>query len=335
MADGDDKKSTIIIVKKKGGHAGAHGGAWKVAYADFMTAMMAFFLLMWLLNSVQKETLAGLADYFQSNSIFDQPASSKINFNSPPKAPKESKDGDKKKSKNEKAVGVVDLNPETLEGKRDVPFESYGRMSPKEFVDKLQETIEQRLADIKNQIKVEITEDGVRIQLVDRDGKDMFKSGSGEPSADCKRAIKVIAESFRELPNPIAVEGHTDSTGTNDGPNGNWKLSTVRALTAREVLEEEGVDADQFRRVTGKADTEPLRPDDTEDSQNRRVAITLLFPKADENRPGQDRGPTPLSEEEGGPGPEDEKPAPAGHGEGEHGAAPPAGGHDPGSGAHH
>jgi hypothetical protein len=94
------------------------------------------------------------------------------------------------------------------------------------------------------------------------------------------------------------------------------------------------VDADQFRRVTGKADTEPLRPDDTEDSQNRRVAITLLFPKADENRPGRDEGPKPLSEEEGGPGPEDEK-APAPHGEGEHGAPPKAGGHDPGSGAHH
>lgn len=326
MADGDDKKSTIIIVKKKGAHAGAHGGAWKVAYADFMTAMMAFFLLMWLLNSVQKETLAGLADYFQNNSIFDQPASSKINLNSPPKAPKENKDGAQKKSKNEQSKGVVDLNPETLEGQKNVPFESYGRMSPDEFVDKLQKTIETRLSDIKNQIKVEITEDGVRIQLVDRDGKDMFKSGSGEPSADCKRAIKVIAESFRELPNPIAVEGHTDSTGTNDGPNGNWKLSTVRALTAREVLEEEGVDADQFRRVTGKADTEPLRPDDTEDSQNRRVAITLLFPKGDGRRPGEtDDGPKPLSEEEGGPGPEDQK-VPAGHGEGEHGAPPPSGG---------
>jgi chemotaxis protein MotB len=227
MADGDDKKSTIIIVKKKGGHAGAHGGAWKVAYADFMTAMMAFFLLMWLLNSVRRRRWPAWRTTSRTTRSSTSRRRARSTFNSPPKAPKENKDGDKKKSKNEQSKGVVDLNPDTLEGQKNVPFESAtASMSPKEFVDKLQKTIETRLSDIKNQIKVEITEDGVRIQLVDRDGKDMFKSGSGEPSADCKRAIKVIAESFRELPNPIAVEGHTDSTGTNDGPNGNWKLST-------------------------------------------------------------------------------------------------------------
>jgi chemotaxis protein MotB len=315
MAD-EGKKSTVIIVKKKGGHAGAHGGAWKVAYADFVTAMMAFFLLMWLLNMTSKEMKEGLADYFQNFSIFDQPGRNKVRIESPPKAT-----GEKKGKSKVTQEGVIELDPDSIEGQKNQPFVSYGKLTPKEFVDKLQETIETRLADIKNQIKIEITEDGVRIQLVDREGRDMFQPGSSKPTKDCDRALKIISESFRELPNPIALEGHTDSLGNNDGPNGNWQLSTRRALTARETLEEYGVDADQFVRVTGKADTEPLNPADTEDSQNRRVAITLLF-----DRPKRPDAPgvEPLNEDEGGQAPE-ETPAP---GSGEHGGgAKPAGGH--------
>jgi chemotaxis protein MotB len=314
MAD-DDKKSTVIIVKKKGGHAGAHGGAWKVAYADFVTAMMAFFLLMWLLNSVSKEQKEALADYFQNFSIFDQPGRNKTRVESPPKSTGENKGKNKVKQE-----GVVDLSPDSIEGQKNQPFVSYGKLTPKEFVDKLQKTIETRLADIKNQIKIEITEDGVRIQLVDREGKDMFQPGSSKPTKDCDRALRLISESFRELPNPIALEGHTDSLGQNDGPNGNWQLSTRRALSARESLEEYGVDADQFVRVTGKADTEPLNPADTEDSQNRRVAITLLFDRP--KRPGDAPELEPLNEEEGGAPPEE---APAGHAPGS--AAPGSGEH--------
>ena len=307
MAEGDEKKSTVIIVKKKGGHAGAHGGAWKVAYADFVTAMMAFFLLMWLLNSVSKEQKEALADFFQNFSVFDQPGKTIMRREGPPKNKSEAGKANKKLGL--KQLGVVDLNPETLAGMKNIPFESYGRLTPKEFVDKLQETIEARLADIKNQIKIDITEDGVRIQLVDRDGKDMFPAASAVPSVDCKRALRVLADSFREMPNPVAIDGHTDATGQNDGQNGNWKLSTMRALAAREHLEEDGVDADQFRRVTGRADTDPLRPEDPESSVNRRVAITVLFAQAGvrENRPD---GPRPLTPEESGELPTQPAPEP-------------------------
>jgi len=299
----DDKKSTVIIVKKKGAHAGAHGGAWKVAYADFVTAMMAFFLLMWLLNSISQEQKEALADYFQNFSVFDQPGRNKTRVEARPTST-----GETPGKTRVKLEGVIDLSPDSIEGQKNQPFVSYGKLTPMEFVDKLQKLIETKLADIKNQVKIDITEDGVRIQLVDRDGRDMFQPGSSKPTTDCDRALRVISESFRELPNPIALEGHTDSIGQNDGPKGNWQLSTQRALSAREALETYGVDADQFMRVTGKADTEPLNRADTEDSQNRRVAITLLFDRP--KRPDDAPEIVPLNEAEGGASPED-TPAPA------------------------
>ena len=295
MAEGDEKKSTIIIVKKKGGHAGAHGGAWKIAYADLVTAMMAFFLLMWLLNNVTQETKKALSDYFKEFSVFDN-AGSKAIAKETPMATKPGEEG-KNKKKN-----TIELPPEPDPQKGEL-MDMMGKMTPKEFKRDLEKKIQEQLGDIKNQVKIDITEDGVRIQLVDKDGKDMFQAGNSEPSDICKRALKVLADSFKSLPNPVAVEGHTDSVGRNDGPGGNWNLSTKRALSAREMLETSGVDANQFDRVTGKADMDPLVPDDPENSQNRRVAITLLFQKP-KHLPGEAEDEDEAPPEHGGAGSE-------------------------------
>ena len=275
MAD-DDKKQNIIIIKKKKGHGGAHGGAWKVAYADFVTAMMAFFLLMWLLNSITKEQKEGLADYFLNHSIFTEGGNTFMQ--KPNRKPTPPAD-DKAKPKGKPTV--IQLNPDDFEGQKLMPFQMWGKykVKPKEFAEQFQKELDKQLGEMKDQVKVEVTEDGVRVQLVDADGRDMFQSGAEGPTALGRKAMKVIADSFKKMPNPIAIDGHTDAVGQDEGRNGNWALSTNRALATRSFLENEGVDATQFRRVTGYADSELYTKDDPMDPRNRRVAITLLFPR--------------------------------------------------------
>jgi len=275
VADDDDKKKNVIIIKKKKGHGGAHGGAWKVAYADFVTAMMAFFLLMWLLNAATKEQKEAIADYFNDKLVMTEGGSTFIRKESPNK-----KDADNKKKSDSKPT-VIQLNPEDFEGQKNVPMELWGKqkLKPKEFAEHFQEDVSKKLGDMKDQIKVEVTEDGVRVQLVDADGREMFQAGSQSPTALGRRALNFVAESFKKMPNNIAVEGHTDATGQDEGKNGNWALSSQRALSARAALEDEGVNATNFERVTGYADTDLYVKNDPTDPRNRRVAITLLFPK--------------------------------------------------------
>jgi len=255
-----DKSKTIIVKKVKRGHDGAHGGSWKVAYADFVTAMMAFFLLMWLLAMVSPEKRAAISDYFKHFSIFEQSGKSFMKESS---------------QILEKPAGEVKtINKEYAQG--------LGEMSAEQFKNKLKKAIDEKLKGLKEHLMVDTVDDGVRIQLVDTEGKPMFRPGSAEPSPSAMEILRFVSDNIKDMPNKIAVEGHTDSSPLHKQKYTNWELSTERASAARRLLQEDGIDSDRVARVSGYADTELLYKDNPTDSRNRRISIILLQEKVQE-----------------------------------------------------
>ncbi len=248
-------RQTIIIkkIKKKSGE-GHHGGQWKVAYADFVTAMMAFFLLLWLLSMVAPEKRVRLAEYFKFFSIFQEGGYSFMDNTS--------------QVFNES--GMADKITQELDGIS---------MKPEEFQESIKRAIEEKLGDVKDQVIVDFVEGGVRIQLVDKEGKPMFDLGSSIPTPLAERILAVIGENIKDYPNPVAIEGHTDSLQYRNGNYSNWDLSTERALVARKRLEYYGLVPNRLTKVAGYADTMPFIKEDTKDARNRRISIILLFPQ--------------------------------------------------------
>jgi chemotaxis protein MotB len=250
------KEQKIIIKKIKRYEEEGHGGSWKVAYADFVTALMAFFLLMWLISMVSPEKRARVADYFKHFSLFQQSGQS---FMENPSM----------------------IFNESGEAQRKVPQELHGtvNMKAEEFQEGIKKAIEQKLGDIKDQIKVDFHEGGVRIQLMDEEGNPMFDVGSTKPTPLALRILEVIGENIRKMPNQVAIEGHTDSLIYKTATYSNWELSTERALTARKELEKFGLDPARLVKVAGYADTVPLISEDPKDPRNRRISIILMFAK--------------------------------------------------------
>lgn len=252
-----EPRTKIIIKKvKKRGSEGSHGGSWKVAYADFVTAMMAFFLLLWLITMVAPEKRARLSSYFKHFSIFEQSGTSFMEKSS-------------------------EMFNQAGESATKVPPEIGGNaaMRPEEFKAAIKGAIEVKLGDIKDQILVDIFEGGVRIQLVDKQGKPMFDLGSAQPTPLAMRILQVIGENIKSLPNQVAVEGHTDSIAYRSSAYSNWELSTERALSARKALEGFGLNPARLTRVAGYADTVLFIREMPEDPRNRRISIILLFPQ--------------------------------------------------------
>lgn len=254
-----EKKAVIIKKVKKGGHGGHHGGAWKIAYADFVTAMMAFFLLMWLLNNVSEETKEQLSIYFQEFSVFEGvPQSMTVGA------------GGKSSEEAER------LSPITMVGA--VGMFAEGKSQEEILKEAMAKMIEEKLKAYKEELIIDTFDNGVRIQMLYGEGNPFFESASSQLTADARNVLKVIAETVRDMPNQIAVEGHTDAVPLG-GPNSrytNWELSTDRASSARLILQEFGIDPKRMVRVAGYAATQPLIRDNPEDPRNRRVSI-LLF----------------------------------------------------------
>jgi chemotaxis protein MotB len=251
-----DKDQKIIIKKIiKRDDEEEHGGQWKVAYADFVTALMAFFLMLWLITMIAPEKRSRVASYFKHFSIFTQSGQSFM----------------------DKSSQMFD---EAGESEKKVFKELQGsfNMNPQEFKETLRNAIEGKLGDIKDQILVDIFEGGVRIQLVDKEGKAMFDLGSSKPTPIALRILQVIGDNIKSMPNPLAVEGHTDSLTYSSASYSNWELSTERALAARKELERYGLDPNRLIRVAGYADTVPLIKENTKDPRNRRISIILMFP---------------------------------------------------------
>ena len=306
-----DNAERPIIVKKviKGGH-GHHGGAWKVAYADFVTAMMAFFLLLWLLNVTTSEQKAGLADYFspasasRSNSgsggvlggktlnpdgarISDSGAPSVVMTLSPSPQPTDELDeseGEPEDAAIDEANGEPETEPADDPTAAAVAERAWAAAEQEqaafeEAKKALQNAIAEvpEFADMAKHILVDMTPEGMRIQLVDQDRKSMFPRGGSELLANAETLMLMVTRVVERLPNKIKITGHTDASPyRTDNGYGNWELSADRANASRRALLQSGLSPARITQVGGKADTDPLIPEDPLAATNRRISIVLL-----------------------------------------------------------
>ncbi|MDA1091469.1 MAG: flagellar motor protein MotB [Proteobacteria bacterium] len=290
MADNKSNQSIIIKKIKKGGHA-AHGGAWKIAYADFVTAMMAFFLLLWLLNSVTQEQLQGISNYFAPVSVAKSESGSGDIL-----AGKTMTEEGVAKSSTSKDSVVVNLPPpkagtggeEASEKAKAEPTEEEVEEERKKVVEqeqleKAQEEMEQNFAklpqikELAESLLIDNTPEGLRIQLLDKDGLPMFKSGRAEMLPHAQRLIQLVSKVIVKMPQQISISGHTDSKRfISDDGYSNWELSADRANAARREIVFSKVPFERVSRVVGMAASEPFLPKDPENARNRRLSIILL-----------------------------------------------------------
>ena len=254
-----ERAPIIVVRRKKRVHAGAHGGAWKIAYADFVTAMMAFFLLMWLLTSTNHGDLQGIADYFNrplQAAFSDGPGSSATT------APQT----DEQKQQQEREDEQKQLD--ALKARLTTLIQS----SP-------------NLQAFKNQIKIDITSEGLRVQIIDNENRPMFDRGNADLKDYTKAILAQIGPALNGVPNHISIAGHTDSLTYSGGSAGfsNWELSTERANAARRELIDGGMQGTKVLQVRGLADAIPLIADDPANPANRRISIVVLNKAAEQN----------------------------------------------------
>jgi chemotaxis protein MotB len=282
---GDGKKLQPIIIKriKKGGHA-AHGGAWKIAYADFVTAMMAFFLLMWLLGSTAKGELQGIASYFQSPvkvSLMGGPGTGNSSSILPGGGRDLSKAfGQMDSGEAERAAKLIGAQM----ARADQARRDAARIDALE--QKITTLIEKnpKLSEYGSQIQLEKTTDGLHIQIVDQQNRPMFDTGSALVKPYMRDILREIGAALGDVENRIALAGHTDATPYGSGERGysNWELSADRANASRRELVAGGLPADKLRRVEGLASSRLLRPEMPIDAINRRISIVVMTQEAEE-----------------------------------------------------
>jgi chemotaxis protein MotB len=280
----------VIIKKvKKGGHAAHHGGAWKVAYADFVTAMMAFFLLLWLLNVTTDVQKKGIADYFapaslsrsesgaggilggqtlidQGNRVSSSGVPTVVVAITPPPG--------RKSEETQKEPDEADIKKgaEKILGEREQKAFKEAEQALHQAIDDVPE-----LADLKRHLIVDMTPEGLRIQIVDQQNQSMFPTGSSQMTDRTKLLLQKIAQVVNKLPNKVSITGHTDATPyrTETG-YGNWELSSDRANASRRALLDSGLKTERITQVVGKAEQDPLFPKDVFNASNRRISIVLL-----------------------------------------------------------
>lgn len=301
MAEGG---SPIIIkrVKKSGGSH--HGGAWKVAYADFVTAMMAFFLLLWLLNAVTEEQLTGVSNYFAPTMASKSTngaggvlggrtigegaqvsqASSPTLVQSLPPSSISAEGEDLSAPSTQNNPDQQGADGQDKPGMSEQEFKEAMAQREQQKFNKAKEMLENavkgipELKQFQGSMLVDNTPEGLRIQITDQEGLAMFPSGSSAPYGHTRAMLDLVARIIRQLPdNRIAISGHTDSVPFKD-PSGytNWELSADRALASRRALIASGVPENRVDRVVGHADQDPLEKNDPKGPRNRRISIILL-----------------------------------------------------------
>jgi chemotaxis protein MotB len=284
-----DQPILIKKVKKVSG-AGHHGGAWKVAYADFVTAMMAFFLLMWLINTTSPEQKRGIADYFAPASVSETTSgsggilggtalgddgtksagSSSVIQDLAPDSRNPNDGKNKEASKANAEQASTEALRKELEKREEAAFASAAQ-SLRQALQNLPE-----LAELSKNILIDQTPEGLRIQLVDQEGRSMFDQGTTKPNARATLLLRAVSKVINQLPNRVSIYGHTSANVGGGKADGDWTLSAGRAEASRKVLQSAGVDPDRIYQVSGKASSEPLYPDDPTLPGNRRIAIVLL-----------------------------------------------------------
>jgi chemotaxis protein MotB len=233
-----------IIIKKKGGHGGHHGGAWKVAYADFVTAMMALFIVLWLMNS-SKPIQQAIGGYFRDPNGLAEKKGSAV-------------DGGGQAAPVVKQVDMAKLKEELLKAM-------------------------QQLADfekLKKQIELTLTPEGLKIEMIENPNGTFFENGKAQPTPNLQELLKVLSVEVGKLPNPVSIEGHTDSKPFSDSRTyGNWELSTDRANAARRMMQDSGLRRNQVVQVRGFADQDLRKPLQPDDASNRRVTLIIQYVK--------------------------------------------------------
>jgi chemotaxis protein MotB len=314
------KKGAIPVIIKKikgGGHAGHHGGAWKVAYADFVTAMMSFFLLLWLLNVTTDVQKRGIADYFEptissksqsgaggvmGGQTIGQPGSQTEATSQPSlqiaqmamRQPAEGDEGDEGGSTGQDKQTVDDADASAAGSAKTPPKQPTDKpLSEEELQKQLAAREEKRfeaaekalraavqdvpeLAKLADNLLIDRTPEGLRIQIVDQDRQPMFPIGSAELLDPARKLMALVSQAIKKLPNKVSISGHTDSTPYALGKYSNWELSADRANASRREFVADGVPEDRITRVVGQADREPLFPDDPASPRNRRISIVIL-----------------------------------------------------------
>ena len=298
-------KAPVIIKKKiQEGHAGAHGGAWKIALADMMTAMMAFFLLMWLLGATPESQRQGIADYFQpsnerisgkgqtagSNGMFGgrsiidpegipAPTMQRALMERITPQSEAGPDSDQGSSPGDMSKVRKEAKNLSEEQKRKIAVEA-----EKENLDKLEKEVQERisqnaqLSELKSQVSFIREKEGLRIEIIDKANFSMFASGTASMQGRAQSLIKEVAKSVANMPNKLSIKGHTDSVPFTDGSErSNWSLSIDRAEATRRMMEQGGMPASRFARIEGVAATAPFNDKDPSDPRNRRISITVLY----------------------------------------------------------
>ncbi len=309
-----DAQASIIIKKvKKGGHGGHHGGAWKVAYADFVTAMMAFFLLLWLLNATTEEQKVAISNYFDPTAIsrstrsgsggvlggtsITKPGALKT-ASSPPmiSTPQVARP----QAEDTEAINPDSDDPENIESKTGSDADEEGTISQEQLEQLLQQQEAQReaaqfaeaeklikqavdesndpeLKEAAQSLEIESAPEGLRIQLIDQEKVALFPLGSANMDEKLRKLLEKVAEIIKKLPNKIKISGHTDARPFAAGSQRtNWDLSADRANASRRALEQLGVAEDRIAQVVGMADRDPIEPSDPLAPENRRISIILL-----------------------------------------------------------
>ncbi len=288
----DDNKRPIFVIKKikKGG--GHHGGAWKVAYADFVTAMMAFFLLMWLLNATTEVQRTGISDYFDPTPQISQNVSGAGGMLG----------GASVATQGVRSTDLANQIPNpitsTPEKTQTVGEPDLERVEQEKLEKEVERREEQEFEQVKKDLEaamnaspemkemmknivVDMTPEGLRIQIVDQEGASMFSSGSAQMFEKTEKLLNVVANVINSVKNPVSIRGHTDGAQYKGAdPNyTNWELSSDRANASRMELMRAGVDASRIANVVGKADTDHFIKTDPLDPRNRRLSIILLHDK--------------------------------------------------------
>ena len=273
-AIGENKRP--IIVKRKAAHHDDHGGQWKVAYADFVTAMMAFFLIMWLLSSASSADRQVIAKYFTSSSLFDLPAGNGVLNGG--RSVMEGSD-----SRPTRGAPSTKDNASQAEAARETKAAAASAQdrTERQRFEAMKAELEHMLTSgemkaVAGNVDITITSEGLRIQIFDRDGQPMFAPASSDPSTRLKLVLQVVAQVLRTVQNSVILSGHTDSQPLARGSYSNWELSSDRANAVRRTLESNGLAAGRVIRVEGRGAADPLLPQAPLDARNRRIAVTIL-----------------------------------------------------------
>ncbi len=290
-----------ITIKKiiDDGHGGAHGGAWKIALADMMTAMMAFFLLMWLLGASNEDQRKSIADYFKptshSNATMGKLAGSDgmlggrsiIDPDGFPFSAKQTSALNMVTPRSQGGPTENDPSPNGADSKESGqdgdPGKKAAEAADKANFDKMEKEIKEAMAKnpkldkLKDQVSFARDKDGLRIEIIDKADFAMFGLGTTTMTPRAQALLAEVSKTLAALPNKVAIRGHTDSVQfANTDDRNNWSLSAERAEETRKIIEKKGIPGNRFAKIEGVADTAPYNPNDLKDPRNRRISITVM-----------------------------------------------------------